>query len=244
MESKKIDKSETSPEEQLENKESESSGMSLWVFRHGEWDFKNDQLTEKGRIQTKKAVENLLSQIQPGESIKFYSSPAGRAVETANIMIDEIRKKIEKENLNINLMTDIPRMREDLKQVRFDDEFDKLAQEAGYDKKDMFEFWYNMPEIEGIEKPEEVKTRFQGYIEKINKIVSRLKNNKSKINTIFITHGEVPTPILNEVFGVKGLAPANWLKMDFKAGELDSVRFSRATKSGQIESKDSSLKKV
>jgi len=228
----------------IEEKEGEPHrDISMWIFRHGEWDYKNDQFTERGEIQSKEAAADLVKYIGPGEIIKFYRSPALRAEKTAQLMQEIIKEKIEKEKLDINLLESPPRPRESFKNVEFDTEFDEAAHRANpnYSKKDLLEFWFKSPKLEGIETPQEVKERFKNAIEKLNKIVSRLKPNEPKIHLVIVTHGEVPALYLDEIFEVKGLVPAKWLRLDFKAGETDKVNYSRVSKSGAIETRTGSI---
>ncbi len=228
----------------IEEKENEPHrDTSMWIFRHGEWDYKNDQFTEQGETQAKEAAADLVKYIGPGEIIKFYRSPALRAEKTAQLMQETIKEKIEREKLDINLLESPPRARKSFKNVEFDTEFDEAARRANpnYSKKDLLEFWFSGPKFEGIETPQEVKERFKNAIEKLNKVISRLKPNEPKIHLVIVTHGEVPTPHLDEIFGVKGLTPAKWLRLDFKAGETDKVNYSRISKSGTIETRTGSI---
>ena len=58
--------------------------MRIIIVRHGEPDYKNDCLTEKGKIQAEAAAKRLLS-----ENInEIFSSPLGRAYETAQAFAD------------------------------------------------------------------------------------------------------------------------------------------------------------
>ena len=54
--------------------------MRILIIRHGDPDYENDTLTEKGHREAKLLAEKLVQ-----EKIDyFYSSPLGRAIETAS----------------------------------------------------------------------------------------------------------------------------------------------------------------
>ena len=65
--------------------------MNLYIVRHGNPDYCTDRLTELGHIQAEACAEDMLDL----EIDDFYSSPYGRAQETAAHLADNLGKKIE-----------------------------------------------------------------------------------------------------------------------------------------------------
>ncbi len=63
--------------------------MILYIVRHGEPDYANDCLTEKGREQAKKVAVRLAAY----GIDEIYSSPLGRAKETASYLCDLLGKE-------------------------------------------------------------------------------------------------------------------------------------------------------
>ena len=65
--------------------------MELWIVRHGDPDYKNDTLTEKGVVEAKLLAEKL-----PKYDIKaFYVSPLGRAQKTASYTLEKMNRTAE-----------------------------------------------------------------------------------------------------------------------------------------------------
>lgn len=65
--------------------------MNIYIVRHGNPDYNTDRLTELGHIQAEACAEDMLSL----NIDEIYSSPYGRAQETAAHLADKIDKKIE-----------------------------------------------------------------------------------------------------------------------------------------------------
>lgn len=65
--------------------------MNLYIVRHGNPDYCRDCLTELGHRQAEACAEDML----PLEIDDIYSSPYGRAKETAAHLADKLGKKIE-----------------------------------------------------------------------------------------------------------------------------------------------------
>ena len=66
--------------------------MRIYFIRHGHPDYKNDCLTELGRVQAEACAQRLR-----GEGIqKFFASSKGRAVETAEYTAKEVGAEVEK----------------------------------------------------------------------------------------------------------------------------------------------------
>lgn len=67
--------------------------MKILIIRHGEPDYKHDSLTEKGRREAGCLAEWLCR--QDSENTYYYTSPYGRAKETAAIALSGIGRKAE-----------------------------------------------------------------------------------------------------------------------------------------------------
>ena len=65
--------------------------MLLYIIRHGDPDYKNDCLTAKGKREAE-AVARRMCQVRPD---KIYTSPMGRAIETAMPTCELLRKDYE-----------------------------------------------------------------------------------------------------------------------------------------------------
>lgn len=65
--------------------------MKLLIIRHGDPDYKNDSLTEKGRREAE-CLSDLICEAD-SESTHYYTSPYGRARETAAIAMSKIDRK-------------------------------------------------------------------------------------------------------------------------------------------------------
>ena len=64
--------------------------MNLYIVRHGNPDYVNDRLTELGHRQAEACAEDMLSL----NIDEIYSSPYGRAKETAAHLADKLDKEI------------------------------------------------------------------------------------------------------------------------------------------------------
>ena len=65
--------------------------MKLYVIRHGDPDYKNDNLTPLGKRQAEALAHRLVS----SGIDEIYSSPLGRAIATATPTAEILKKKIE-----------------------------------------------------------------------------------------------------------------------------------------------------
>lgn len=72
--------------------------MRIIIIRHGEPDYKNDSLTEKGQREAECLAETLCPQLdrlaQDGQ-VHFYMSPLGRAQKTASPALQRIGREAE-----------------------------------------------------------------------------------------------------------------------------------------------------
>lgn len=65
--------------------------MELWIVRHGDPDYKNDSLTEKGIVEAKLLAER----ISKYDVKAFYCSPMGRAQKTASYTLEKMGRTAE-----------------------------------------------------------------------------------------------------------------------------------------------------
>ena len=72
--------------------------MKVLIIRHGEPDYVNDSLTEKGwreaEYLSEMLVTQLSEQVQSGH-VHFYMSPYGRAQDTASITLLKMNRTAE-----------------------------------------------------------------------------------------------------------------------------------------------------
>jgi probable phosphoglycerate mutase len=66
------------------------SDMKIILIRHGDPDYANDRLTEKGRREAKL----LAKRIEKWKVTDFYSSPLGRALETASFSLEKMKRQV------------------------------------------------------------------------------------------------------------------------------------------------------
>lgn len=72
----------------------EEKPLNINIFRHGQANYEQQEvdieeaedLTDKGKLEVKQSTESLVELIQPKEEIEIWSSPKGRALETAKIV--------------------------------------------------------------------------------------------------------------------------------------------------------------
>ena len=60
--------------------------MKILIIRHGEPDYENDTLTEKGRREAECLADHL-AKVLDGQQVHFYMSPYGRARDTTSLTL-------------------------------------------------------------------------------------------------------------------------------------------------------------
>jgi phosphohistidine phosphatase SixA len=65
----------------------------IYVMRHGKNEISRDKLSKEGIAETKKSAKLLQKELQGIEKLVIYTSPAGRAKETADILMQILKKK-------------------------------------------------------------------------------------------------------------------------------------------------------
>lgn len=68
--------------------------MKILIIRHGEPDYENDTLTEKGRREAECLADHL-AEILDGQQAHFYMSPYGRAQDTASLTLNRLGRTAE-----------------------------------------------------------------------------------------------------------------------------------------------------
>ena len=64
--------------------------MKLLIIRHGDPDYKNDSLTEQGWREAECLAEMLAKKFEKQDSVYFYTSPYGRAQDTASLTLKKL----------------------------------------------------------------------------------------------------------------------------------------------------------
>lgn len=68
--------------------------MKILIIRHGEPDYKNDTLTEKGWREAECLADHLAETLD-GQAVHFYMSPYGRAQDTASLTLKRLDRTAE-----------------------------------------------------------------------------------------------------------------------------------------------------
>lgn len=119
--------------------------MELWIVRHGDPDYKNDTLTEKGVVEAKLLAERLSKY-----NIKaFYVSPLGRAQKTASYTLEKMNRTAET----------LPWLREFEGTIR-----NGLKREICWDR--MPSYWTSIDEYYDYDKWLDVKLMKKGDVKK------------------------------------------------------------------------------
>lgn len=197
--------------------------LSVWIFRHGDWDYKTDVLSEKGEQEAKGAGKDLFKIIGNGEVVKFLISPKTRTLQTAAIMQETLGESLEQSGQGA-LFLGTPRTREVLKGPGFDWEYVEAAVEAGVPIENLLEYWYEVDDWRGkVETPRQVQERLMEFLFRLGRVVSRLPEGP-KVNLVLVSHGEVPGTLLKEAFGRTGLPTCEWVRFDFGKGEIEKIK--------------------
>jgi broad specificity phosphatase PhoE len=196
--------------------------LSVWVFRHGNWDYQTDALSEKGKQEAEEAGESLFEMIGEGEVVKLFVSPKIRTQQTAEKM-QKALKQCSERKASKSLILGSPRKRRELVGPGFDWEYVGAAAKAGVPTEDLLRYWHQVDDPRGkVETPSEVQERFKAFLFHLGKLVSRLPEGP-KVNLVLVSHGEVPGTLLKEAFGRTGLPNCKWVRFDFSKGEIEKV---------------------
>lgn len=209
--------------------------LSVWIFRHGDWDYETDVLSEKGVREAEEAGKDLFEMIGEGEIVKFLISPRGRAQQTASIMQEIFKERLGK-NRRKTLFLGVPRTREVLDGPGFDWEYIEAAQEAGFSTDDLLDYWYKVDDPRGkVKTPQQAQEHLQGFLFRLGRVVSRLPDGPEKINLVLVSHGEAVGTFLKETFGETGLPTCEWVRFDFDKGKVEKIKMvTYDSKSGEI----------
>ena len=193
--------------------------ISVHLFRHGQARYESSEdfggrLTDEGKLQAKKAAEDLFDLLGQDEVVVFYVSPISRAQETATIMQETLKSLSEVREKAIQFLA--PRTRQELRDVIIRDP-SSIIELMKSGEKDIVGRWF---EIGGehpkkAETPKEVSQRFQQLLNRFYKLSQRLSTGP-KIHFIGITHEEVPA-LLSEFSEYPDPSP-------IRLGNCESIR--------------------
>lgn len=192
-----------------ENKEKEPTKSNLVVYwvRHGQAVYTKEEmeagdafgeLTDDGIETSRQTALFIASKIDNDERVIIWASPKTRALKTAEI-IEEILKK-ERKNVQgaivqIEDARDLKTTKEGAATFwgRFEDQY-------GADYKRWMEFYQkHSPLPAGVETPYLIRVRVAELLYTLNNLAGDLPNDK-RTHLIVITHEEMLTDLLNEGF--------------------------------------------
>lgn len=216
--------------EKTERLASPNRPVSILILRHFTPDQKYREdvpLTEKALEEAKEASRSILSQIQDGEVLVFYGADAkGRHRETQRLMEAELRRQIEEDNRDVQLLTpsSVTHKRVSLRGPGFTKEY---VERAG-GPKNLLSYWMTQEDSLGgqVQRPEELGKRLKRLIRKLVEFTRRTGFGP-RCHWLVITSGELPASVMVKEFGVKGmnLEPGHWVRFDIEEGKsLTDVR--------------------
>lgn len=175
--------------------------MNIYFIRHGDPDYANDSITEKGKVQAEKLAEYL----KDWKVDEVYQSPMGRAKQTATY----VSSKWNKEPVTLDWLSEIVwgkkggKPYDSLSPWQLVDAFIEKNQTYPLD-----ESWKELPEFkENIllsDMEERIKSfdgflKEQGYERKNNLYTVNVPNDK---NIVFVCHGGISTVLMSHLLNI------------------------------------------
>jgi len=216
----KINRSEYLGNKELESREPFEADLRVDFIRHGKPEYTKEEistakiegrLTDVGKQQIEESAIKLTKEIdKKKELVVIWVSPKRRAQETAKIIRDTFDKE-EMPILTKGITTQQLRTQKPLGDVQMTPEFiNQLIKEKAVN--DWMKYWIKSEKLpEGVEKPEEVKTRLKRIITYLERIARKIyPESGKKLHFICIGHEEIFRDLLNEGYGLgtqKGTGP-------------------------------------